>query len=575
MKLTFKERLFKTVTCSGLVLSMAQPVLGVTTVFASPTSDINTVGTSYEDEDVDLEELDIRTLLEEQDVNIVEVMELIQIKEEEVLVLISQIGEKEADLDKLEDKIEEKNEEISILEDEIEVAQENLEKKIKEYEENIERAASRAITLQKQQKDKATLYIDAVLNAEGLGDVFNRVRSVNIIMSAHEKQIYSIEEQAEEIEEEKVSLEKDEQKLLKERKEIESMRNEVKSERDALLEEKENADKMIEQMDEERDAIQEAYDGNIDALFAMQETASGVELFEEMLASEAQRMQVEVIENRNADAASVGSVASIQNALRTIRGNRRDPQVVQDVLEGLQKYIGVPYVWGGTTPNGFDCSGLVQWVYRDAGINLPRVSQDQSKQGVPVAMADAQPGDLLFWERGGAAYHVAVYIGGGEYIHAPRPGKSVEKASVKYFTPAYARRVIDNVSLEEAKETKVTTSESKNYNNYNKGELIGEFQATAYAVGGWAVPSTVTANGTNIKNTIHSPEGHRIIAVDPRVIPMNSIVYVEAPGMEPFVAKASDTGGAIKGNIIDILMGSVSEANKFGRQNGLKVYKVK
>lgn len=104
------------------------------------------------------------------------------------------------------------------------------------------------------------------------------------------------------------------------------------------------------------------------------------------------------------------------------------------------------------------------------------------------------------------------------------------------------------------------------------GDLIGTFDATAYAVGDGLTPSTVTANGTDVANTIHSPEGHRIIAVDTSVIPMDSTVYVELPSGESFYAKASDTGGAINGNKIDLLVSSPDEAMSFGRQSGIRVY---
>src|SRR5699024_5567649 len=105
------------------------------------------------------------------------------------------------------------------------------------------------------------------------------------------------------------------------------------------------------------------------------------------------------------------------------------------------------------------------------------------------------------------------------------------------------------------------------------GSLIGTFNATAYAIGDGLTPSTVTANGTNVANTIYSG-GHRIIAVDTSVIPMNSVVEVHIPGWEPFTAVAADTGGAINGNKIDLLVGSPSEASNFGVRGGIKIYRV-
>ena len=93
------------------------------------------------------------------------------------------------------------------------------------------------------------------------------------------------------------------------------------------------------------------------------------------------------------------------------------------------------------------------------------------------------------------------------------------------------------------------------------------FEATAYAVGGWAVPSTVTADGTDISNTIYSSSGYRIIATDPNTIPMGTVVRVTYSDGTTFLAQASDTGGMIVGNRIDILYDNVPDALTFGRQN--------
>jgi hypothetical protein len=111
------------------------------------------------------------------------------------------------------------------------------------------------------------------------------------------------------------------------------------------------------------------------------------------------------------------------------------------VVEGARKYLGVPYVWGGTDPaKGLDCSGLVQQVYSELGYDLPRVSYQQAKTGRAVeSLAQAQPGDILAF--GSPVHHVGIYIGNNQMIHAPRPGKDVEVSSV-YETPTAIRRVI-------------------------------------------------------------------------------------------------------------------------------------
>jgi hypothetical protein len=111
------------------------------------------------------------------------------------------------------------------------------------------------------------------------------------------------------------------------------------------------------------------------------------------------------------------------------------------VVAEARKYLGIPYVWGGTDPKtGLDCSGLVQLVYSKFGIDLPRVSYQQARAGEAVpSLAQAKPGDILAF--GHPVHHVAIYIGDNKMIEAPRPGKDVQVSSV-YETPSAIRRVL-------------------------------------------------------------------------------------------------------------------------------------
>lgn len=110
------------------------------------------------------------------------------------------------------------------------------------------------------------------------------------------------------------------------------------------------------------------------------------------------------------------------------------------VVADAKKYLGIPYVWGGESTSGLDCSGLVQKTFSDLGIHLPRVAADQAHCGTAVAsLAQAQPGDLLFF--GNPAYHVAIYAGDGKLIESPEPGKTVHITDV-YQTPTSIRRIV-------------------------------------------------------------------------------------------------------------------------------------
>jgi len=99
----------------------------------------------------------------------------------------------------------------------------------------------------------------------------------------------------------------------------------------------------------------------------------------------------------------------------------------QRVVELAQQQVGVPYLYGGRTPNGFDCSGLVYYVYGKLGVSVPRTALAQYDHTRRVALADLKPGDMVFFF-GGDIMHVGIYVGDGWFIHAPETGKPVAGA---------------------------------------------------------------------------------------------------------------------------------------------------
>jgi len=126
----------------------------------------------------------------------------------------------------------------------------------------------------------------------------------------------------------------------------------------------------------------------------------------------------------------------ISNNIEVVSYGSYNPRVETNTIELINKiesdaksFLGTKYVWGATGPSKFDCSGFTQWVYRDAGINIPRVSRDQAKVGQYVSFNNLRKGDMIFFDtkrhRKGIVTHVGIYLGNGNFIHASSSAKKV------------------------------------------------------------------------------------------------------------------------------------------------------
>lgn len=136
---------------------------------------------------------------------------------------------------------------------------------------------------------------------------------------------------------------------------------------------------------------------------------------------------------------STGSVSQIVNSNTTQSTSGNSAAIIALAQQLVAQNI--PYVWGGGTPStGFDCSGLVSYVFKNAaGISLPHSSVEQEMYTQKKSVSQAQPGDLLFWGTPGASYHVAIYIGNNQYIAAPKPGLNVRVETISpNFLPSFA-----------------------------------------------------------------------------------------------------------------------------------------
>ncbi|MDJ1639501.1 C40 family peptidase [Streptomyces pakalii] len=166
------------------------------------------------------------------------------------------------------------------------------------------------------------------------------------------------------------------------------------------------------------------------------EAAAKAEAEAEERAERASRTSERTTLSASSGSSDSGSSTSAPSSSSNVSGS------AASIVAFAKAQVGDAYVSGGTGPNAWDCSGLVQAAYRTAGIDLPRVSQSQSTAGTQVSLDNLQPGDILYWGGAGSAYHVAIYVGGGEFVGAQNSSTGTVQRSMDYDRPTGAVRVL-------------------------------------------------------------------------------------------------------------------------------------
>ncbi len=216
----------------------------------------------------------------------------------------------------------------------------------------------------------------------------------------------------------------------------------------AFIAEKEEADRRAaEEAERQRIAEEAAIAAAEEALRVEQEAAQAVVAVANNRATATTPTQTTNNTTTNSPAISTPAVETpvIEEKVEVIVEEKPAPSLPApsgDVIGVAYKYLGVPYVYGGRTTSGFDCSGFTAYVFREAyGIEIGSWTGSQQYAGSQISVGQAQAGDLLFWGPKGSPYHVAISLGNGQYIHAPDEGGVVEVNSTQYFTPSFAVRV--------------------------------------------------------------------------------------------------------------------------------------
>jgi peptidoglycan DL-endopeptidase CwlO len=295
--------------------------------------------------------------------------------------------------------IEENNRAITKSEENIEQAQREVDEAQIEIEEQqvLFEQRIRAMYISGNQG-----YLEIILKSKGFSDLISRIEAVNKIVK-FDKQV------AKELEEKKIELEKKKAVLEEENRKLRALKADNENKLREMRASQQEQQTMIAELRTQWAAIEE-------------------------------RMQ----QNRAAIAAAEQKINEMRAAAPRIDPSRGTPTAAtpENIIAFASNFLGVPYKWGGTTPSGFDCSGLVQYVYGHFGIRLTRTTYTQINEGVYVARENLQPGDLVFFGTPRNPGHVGLYVGNNVYLHAPRTGEVVRIDPMTRRDYLTARRIL-------------------------------------------------------------------------------------------------------------------------------------
>lgn len=339
----------------------------------------------------------------------------------EVTKLDHDISENVVQSKQLQEDIDENTAKIAKNETKLKAAEEKYAGRKEQVESGM-----RSLQLNSEATPIASL-IDGISSGKGIGDTVQMVFNVNRLMTAQQDQMKKLKSEKKSIKKKKAILAETKETLDENKVELASVNAE-------LTTKKKDLGVKVKALEEQIKKDQALLDS---------QTAQAVEVLNagsltglDLKATEAFAYQ------------SAGALDKAQNSglngekVANISGMSTEQKQAKLVGEAM-KYLGIPYVWGGHTPSGFDCSGFTSWVYQHAlGYSMTAYTGVQETLGKEVPLSALQPGDLLLFGTRGSTHHVAMYIGGGYYVHAPKTGDVIKISSLTWYTPDFARRLI-------------------------------------------------------------------------------------------------------------------------------------
>lgn len=317
--------------------------------------------------------------------------------------------EMEVSIEKLDNQIEQlmaqidtQNKELSSKEGELKLQEERLKNLTKELDIQKSSLSSRVKAMYVSGN---STYLDVIFDAESMSDMIDRIDLVKKVIQ-HDKTIVTKYEDL------KNNTEAEKKKLTEENRKLELLKKE-NEEKLKELETRKKTEKAILEQIKAREAAEAAERTRQAEISRQMALANNINTTGDT--SESAKNMINKINSRK-----VGKTVNSSN-ITNFTGD--------DLVNFASNYLWLPYVWGGTTPSGFDFSGLVQYVYKHFGIDIPRTTYEQVKVGQTIPLEQLQPGDLLFFG-GSEIHHVGMYVGEGQYIHAPRTGDVIKISSL-------------------------------------------------------------------------------------------------------------------------------------------------
>ncbi|HFJ9376462.1 hydrolase [Bacillus cereus] len=364
--------------------------------------------------------------------------------ETKVQKMDNEIIESMTKLDKLTKDIEKSGKKV-------EKAQEDIVKTQESFERTKGISKNRLSVIQEKNAPKFS-YINALVSSEGITDFISKVSAINTVVEADTDMMGSLKEKEADLKEKKEVLDKETVKLKESKEQVETEKQKLEENKAQVVVEiqklKAEEEERARQAEIERQKAEEAERNRQAQLEAQKQVESSAQNQSQEQNQFRITVQPPVIAgiqgSRNATAQAptsntdgVKAPVSVSVPTAPVSTDK-----AQNVIAEAKKFLGLPYVWGGTTPSGFDCSGYMQYIFKNvAGVKLPRVAREQQNAGVQIPVSEVQPGDLIFW--GKPAHHVAMYIGNGQYIHAPQTGDVIKISKMNPSGVTSATRVLN------------------------------------------------------------------------------------------------------------------------------------